>query len=211
MTVAIIDCGMGNLRSVARALQYVGAEDVVVTDDLSKLRSADRLVFPGQGAIGSCFSHIKAHGLDDELPGLLKSRPVLGICLGLQALLDFSEEDGGVAGLGLISGQVKRFPEQMSDGGKVAKIPQMGWNTVLQSHDHPLWRNIPDNSWFYFVHSYYAQTDAPDALSGMCRYGDIEFAAAAKHENIFAVQFHPEKSHRDGLQLLTNFLGWDGT
>jgi len=211
MTVAIIDYGMGNLRSVARAFEHVGARSVVVTDDLEQLHAAERLVFPGQGAIGSCFSHIREHGLGTELKALLQSKPVLGICLGLQALFDFSDEDGGVAGLGLIPGHVQRFPDQMVDGGERAKVPQMGWNQVDQRDSHPLWHGIPNGAWFYFVHSYFAQTADTNKLSGACRYGDIEFAAAAARDNIFAVQFHPEKSHRDGLQMLQNFLSWDGT
>ncbi len=210
MTVAIIDYGMGNLRSVAKAFEQVGAKAVVVTDDLQQLRAADRLVFPGQGAIGSCFSHIREHRLVDELPSLLKSKPVLGICLGLQALFDHSDEDGGVVGLGLIPGRVERFPANMVDGGERAKVPQMGWNQVIQRDAHPLWQSITDRAWFYFVHSYFATTLARAHCSGACQYGDIEFAAAAAAENIFAVQFHPEKSHRDGLQLLQNFLHWDG-
>ena len=210
MSVAIVDYGMGNLRSVAKAFERVGADKVLVTDQLVSLRAADRLVFPGQGAIASCFQHIKAHGLADELVELLSNKPVLGICLGLQALFDFSEEDGGVPGLGIIPGQVRRFPPGMVDGGERAKIPQMGWNRVEQCHPHPLWRDIPNGAWFYFVHSYFAQTANDDDLSGSCRYGDVEFAASATRDNIFAVQFHPEKSHRDGLQLLKNFLSWDG-
>jgi len=211
VTVAVIDYGMGNLRSVAKALEVAGAEQVLVTDDLAKLHAADRLVFPGQGAIASCFSHIQAHGLADELSSLLLSKPVLGICLGLQALFEQSEEDGGTAGLGLIPGVVRRFPEQMSDAGQPAKIPQMGWNHVDQTFDHPLWHKIDDQAWFYFVHSYYGQVSHPEHQSGSCVYGQIEFSAAVALDNIFAVQFHPEKSHQDGLQLLKNFLAWDGT
>lgn len=211
MTVAIIDYGMGNVRSVARAFEHVGAVKVTITDNLAELRKADRLVFPGQGAIASCFSHIRDHGLAEELGNLLGSKPVLGICLGLQALFDFSEEDGGVAGLGLIPGRVERFPAGMIDGGERAKIPQMGWNRVTQHSRHPLWHGIPDAAWFYFVHSYYASAADDNNRSGICQYGDVEFTAAAARENIFAVQFHPEKSHRDGLQLLRNFLSWDGT
>ena len=210
MTVAIIDYGMGNLRSVAKAFECVGAKTVVVTDDLQQLRAADRLVFPGQGAIGSCFSHITEHRLNEDLQPLLRSKPVLGICLGLQALFDHSDEDGGVAGLGLIPGRVERFPAGMVDGEERAKVPQMGWNQVMQRDSHPLWENITDRAWFYFVHSYFARTSVTEHCSGACQYGHIEFAAAAAVENIFAVQFHPEKSHRDGLQLLQNFLRWDG-
>ena len=211
MTVAVIDYGMGNLRSVAKALESAGAKQVLVTDNLQQLRAADRLVFPGQGAIDSCFTHLQAHGLAEALPGLLKSKPVLGICLGLQALFDQSEEGGGVAGLGIVPGHVRRFPGAMVDGDSPAKIPQMGWNQVSQTIDHPLWQGIDDQAWFYFVHSYYGQVINSAHQSGGCRYGQIEFSAAIAIDNIFAVQFHPEKSHRDGLHLLKNFLAWDGT
>ncbi|HAC35036.1 MAG TPA: imidazole glycerol phosphate synthase subunit HisH [Gammaproteobacteria bacterium] len=211
MTVAIIDYGMGNLRSVAKAFESVGAANLQVTDDPGVLAAADRLVFPGQGAIGSCFRHLAEHGLDSLLAELLAEKPVLGICLGLQALFDHSEEDGGVDGLGLIPGRVRRFPERMVDAGAAAKIPQMGWNRVGQADDHPLWHGIADNAWFYFVHSYYVEVGNKQHCSGVCRYGEVEFAAAAARENLFAVQFHPEKSHRDGLKLLKNFLDWDGS
>ncbi len=212
-TVAVIDYGMGNLRSVCKALEHVApAVKVLLTSDAAELKRADRVVFPGQGAIGGCVHALEARGLRDALLSALQSKPFLGICLGLQALYEHSEEGGGTPGLGLLAGRVPLFPaDQMRDPatGQALKVPHMGWNQVQQTRAHPLWRDIPQNARFYFVHSYYADTSVRSQVAGVTEYG-VRFTSAAAKRNIFAVQFHPEKSQKAGLQLLENFLAWDG-
>lgn len=211
-TIAVIDYGMGNLHSVAKALEHVqpGVE-VWVTSDAQKIADADRVLLPGVGAIRDCMSEIYAQGVDKEVAQAIRSgRPFLGICVGYQALMQRSEENGGVDCLGEFEGQVQFFGHDHTDAqGERLKVPHMGWNEVKQTIDHPLWKDIPDNSRFYFVHSYYVNAVRREQVAGMCTYGNT-FDVAQSHNNVFAVQFHPEKSHTVGLQLLKNFLNWDG-
>ncbi len=211
-TIAVIDYGMGNLRSVAKALEHVDDRArVSITHDPEEILRADRVVFPGQGAIGDCMSELQRLELRDVILEAAHSKPFLGICLGLQALLEFSDENGGVAGLGLLPGRVRHFRHGFETQGVPApgKVPLMGWVPVWQVAQHPLWAGIPDGQWFYFVHSYYVEL-LDGATVGVSRYG-LDFTAAAARENMFATQFHPEKSQRAGLALLANFTRWDGT
>jgi len=211
-SIAVIDYGMGNLRSVCKALEHVAPKaNVQLVTDASALAGADKVVFPGQGAIRACVNAIDQHGLREALMTALRDKPFLGICLGLQALYESSEEGGGTDGLGIIPGHVRRFPaEKMVDAeGLRLKVPHMGWSRVRQQRPHPLWQGIADDSRFYFVHSYYADTDQADWITGTTDYG-VRFTSAAGRENIFAVQFHPEKSQHAGLKLLENFVNWDG-
>jgi glutamine amidotransferase len=209
--VAVIDYGMGNLHSVESALQHAGPCDVVVTDDPAIVAAADRVVFPGVGAIGDCMAEIKRLGFDRLISEVVTSgKPLLGICVGMQAMMEGSEESGGTQCLGLFEGVVQRFPGGVDEQGHTLKIPHMGWNTVQQSMSHPLWHGIEDNTRFYFVHSYCVTPTRSEVQAGVCEYG-LPFAAAIARDNIFATQFHPEKSHVAGLQLLTNFLNWNGS
>lgn len=213
--VAVIDYGMGNLHSVAKALEHVGnlagkAVKVSVTSDPDTLRAADRLVFPGVGAMRDCMAEIRHLCIDEILREQVREKPVLAICVGMQALMQRSEENGGVGCIGLFAGEVKRFADHARDAqGAVLKVPHMGWNRVKQTREHPLWSGIPDNDYFYFVHSYYVAPAAPNEIAGETEY-PLPFCAAMAHRNVFAVQFHPEKSQRNGLALLRNFLGWQG-
>lgn len=212
-TIAVLDYGMGNVRSVCKALEHVapGAR-VRLTADANELKTSDRVVFPGQGAIAGCIAALARGGLGDALREVVRGKPFLGICLGLQALYQHCEEGGGVAGLGVLEGRVPRFPrEGMRDAalGRPLKIPHMGWNAVRQARPHPVWDGIADGARFYFVHSYYAAPADPAQTAGVTDYG-IRFTSAAAWENIFAVQFHPEKSQKAGLRLLQNFVHWDG-
>lgn len=210
--VAVIDYGMGNLRSVAKALEHVAGDmSVRVSFDPDVIRRADRVVFPGVGALRDCMAELRRLGLDDVIRECAAEKPFLGICLGMQALLDFSEENGGTAGLGIIPGRVLGFPVPLVDGASAErlKVPHMGWNEVRQSRPHPLWEGIEQDSRFYFVHSYYAVPAAAGDVAATVRYGR-EVTAALARGNVFAVQFHPEKSQQAGLKLLANFLNWDG-
>ena len=209
--IAVVDYGMGNLHSVAKALAHVAPDaDVRVSADPAVLGSADRVVFPGVGAIRDCMGEIRRRALEPALHAAAASgRPLLAICVGLQALMDHSEENGGVDCLGILPGRVRRFPDDMQDeDGNALKVPHMGWSRVVQQ-PHPLWEGIPDGERFYFVHSYYVAPSVRDQLAGSCEYG-LEFAAALTRDALFAVQFHPEKSHTAGLRLLRNFCHWDG-
>ena len=209
-TVAVIDYGMGNLHSIAKALQHAAPEvDVQIATDAEQILRADRVVFPGVGAMRDCMQALNQSGLSEVIREVAKTKPLLGICLGMQALLSNSEENGKTLGLDIFSGHVVRFAENLSDNkGNKLKIPHMGWNQVHQ-RPHAIWNNIPQDSRFYFVHSYYAQPDESSAIAATTDYPDA-FACALSHNNIFAVQFHPEKSQTVGLQLLNNFLHWDG-
>lgn len=210
--VAVIDYGMGNLHSVASALEHVGAEQVVVTHDAEQIRRADRVVFPGVGAIRDCMAEIRRLHCDQLLAQALVEQhvPVLAICVGMQALMTRSEENDGVDCLDIIPGDVRYFgnPLTSSDGERL-KVPHMGWNRVAQVQPHPLWQGIEDNSRFYFVHSYYVHAQQRDLLAGRVDYGVAADAALAR-DNLFAVQFHPEKSAAAGLKLLKNFVEWNG-
>jgi len=208
VSIAVIDYGMGNLRSVSKALEHVsGSTPVVVTADPAVVAAAERVVFPGQGAMPDCMRELEARGLRAAVLQAAKDKPFLGICVGEQMLFERSEE-GDVPGLGVFSGVVKRFPDdKMIDArGERLKVPHMGWNEVAQ-RPHALWAGIADRSRFYFVHSYCVQHIDPALTTGVCDYG-IPFTCAVGRDNIFAVQFHPEKSARDGLQLLKNFVEW---
>ncbi len=210
--VAVIDYGMGNLHSVASALQHVGAGEVVVTHDAELIRQADRVVFPGVGAIRDCMAEIRRLKCDELLAQALDRQqvPVLAICVGLQALLSRSEENDGVDCLDIIPGEVRFFGHPLTDAeGRRLKVPHMGWNEVRQCRDHPLWAGIPDLSRFYFVHSYYVHAQDRSLLAGSVEYG-VSADAALARDNLFAVQFHPEKSADAGLRLLKNFLTWNG-
>lgn len=209
-SVAVIDYGMGNLHSISKALQHADSSvDVVITADSALIHDADRVVFPGVGAMRDCMQALQANGLDAVIRDVAADKPFLGICLGMQALLGDSEENAGVQCLNLIPGHVRRFsPELADDDGSPLKIPHMGWNRVKQQ-PHPLWEGIADNSRFYFVHSYYAAVDDPNDAVASSEYAQA-FTCAIARKNIFAVQFHPEKSQSVGLRLLKNFLHWDG-
>ena len=209
--VAVIDYGMGNLRSVSKAIEAVsGNISVIVTSDPDLIQSASHVVFPGVGAIRDCIAELERLGLDRVIKQVAKDKPLLGICLGMQALLSHSEENNGIDGLGIIDGEVKHFDVQSAttDGQKL-KVPHMGWNQVHQETDHRLWRNIEQDSRFYFVHSYYVSPRDQAVIAASTRYPE-PFASAVCQDNVFAVQFHPEKSQQAGLQLLENFLQWDG-
>ena len=207
-TIAVIDYGMGNLRSVSKALEHVAdGRPVVVTADPVVVAAAERVVFPGQGAMPDCMAELEARGLRQVVVEAAASKPFLGICIGEQMLFEHSEE-GNVPGLGILPGQVRRFPEAAmvaADGSRL-KVPHMGWNEVMQT-THPIWSGIAQNARFYFVHSYFVVPDDENLIIGRASYG-VPFTCAVARDNIVAVQFHPEKSARDGLQLLANFLAW---
>jgi len=209
--IAVIDYGMGNLHSVRKALEHVApGADVVVTDDPGLIAAAGRVVFPGQGAAPDCMAEIEAHDLRHVILGAAADKPFLGICMGLQVLFEHSDE-GDTPCLGLMAGNVKRFPDAaMHDAaGNRLKVPHMGWNNVRQVMPHPLWVGIEDGARFYFVHSYYAQPADASVVSGESSY-PFPFTCAVARDNLFAVQFHPEKSAAAGLRLLQNFVSWDG-
>jgi imidazole glycerol-phosphate synthase subunit HisH len=201
LRIAVVDYGMGNLRSVSKALEHVAPQaQVLVTADPALIRSADRVVVPGQGALPDCMRSLAASGARDAVLESLDSKPYLGICLGLQMLFEHGAE-GDTPGLGLLQGNVPRF--EVSG----LKIPHMGWNEVLQEKPHPLWAGVSDRSRFYFVHSYYPAPADGKLTAATCVYGS-PFTCAVARDNIFAVQFHPEKSQSAGLQLLSNFVRW---
>lgn len=208
-TVAVIDYGMGNIRSVSKALEYVGGDaQIQVSYDPERILHADHVVFPGVGALRDCMSELQRLELDDVIRECARTRPFLGICLGMQALMDFSAENGGTPGLGVIPGRAVLFPGAAA-GTEPLKIPHMGWNRAHQARAHALWEGIAQDSYFYFVHSYYVEPRDAAVVAATTDYG-VSFAAALARGNIFAVQFHPEKSQQAGLKLLANFLAWDG-
>ncbi len=207
--IAVLDYGMGNLRSVSKAIEQVapGAE-VRVTDDHDWIRRADRVVFPGQGAARDCMAAIGRHHLNQAIREAVEEKPFLGICMGLQVLMEFSEENEGTELLGILPGRVIRFSGEMPGGrGLPLKIPHMGWSRVEQARPHPLWEGIEDGSRFYFVHSYHVAPEDEGLVAGVTEYG-VRFASALARDNLFAVQFHPEKSADAGLRLLENFVRW---
>ncbi|MAA75112.1 MAG: imidazole glycerol phosphate synthase subunit HisH [Salinisphaeraceae bacterium] len=210
-TVGIIDYGMGNLHSIAKALQYVADdENIEISYDPDALSHMDRLVLPGVGAIGHCMDELKRLELDQMIKEHMGSKPLMGVCLGIEVLMAYSAESGGVEGLGAFPGEVVRFadPDKQPDGVR-RKIPHMGWNQVRHERNHPLWKDIAPSSWFYFVHSYYVAPEDERHVAGTTEYG-LRFTSVLLRNNVFAVQFHPEKSQSAGLQLLANFLEWDG-
>lgn len=212
-TVAVVDYGMGNLRSVVKALEYVAPAGtrVQLSDCPETVLRADRVVFPGQGAAYDCMQALSRRGLDEVIREVVRQRPFLGICMGMQVLLEHSEENGGVDCLGIFPGRVRRFAEVPPDAsGARLKIPHMGWNTLTQSGPHPLWAGIAQSAYFYFVHSYYADPGATQLSAATSDYPQ-PFCCALAQENVFALQCHPEKSAQPGLTLLRNFMGWDGT
>lgn len=205
--IAVVDYGMGNLRSVEQALRHVAnGADVVLASTPDVIESADRVVFPGQGAMRDCMAELDARNLRQAVKDAAVNKPFLGICIGLQMLFDHSEE-GDAAGLGVLPGQVRRFASDMqgSDGQRL-KVPHMGWNQVVQQ-PHALWSGIADQAFFYFVHSYHVVPDRMALAVGQTEYG-VPFTTAVARDNLFAIQCHPEKSARDGLQLLRNFVSW---
>ena len=211
--IVVLDYGSSNLRSVAKALETVATknQDIAITDNPKTVLNADKVVFPGQGAIGHCMKNLQEKKLYDIIKQCIKNKPFLGICLGLQSLMEHSDEDGGTKGLGVMSGNVIRFPNNAKDEkNNVYKIPAMGWNQVYQTKKHPLLNGIDEGSRFYFVHSYYVKMNDDSDIAGstdyICRY-----TSAASRNNVFATQFHPEKSQQAGLTLLKNFLDWDGS
>jgi imidazole glycerol-phosphate synthase subunit HisH len=207
--IVVVDYGMGNLRSVAQALRHVAPEtDVRISGEVADIRSADRIVLPGQGAMPDCMRSLRESGLQDAVLEAARSKPLLGVCVGEQMLFDWSEE-GDTPGLGLLPGKVVRFNlnGQLQQDGSRFKVPQMGWNRVGQTLSHRLWNEIADNSYFYFVHSYHAAPANPAHVFGETPYG-ANFACAVGRDNIFATQFHPEKSAAAGLQLYKNFVHW---
>jgi imidazole glycerol-phosphate synthase subunit HisH len=211
-TIAVIDYGMGNLRSVAQAVRHVSqgaGVNVIVTANPDDVRAAERIVLPGQGAMRDCMAELAASGVKEAVLEAARSKPLFGVCVGMQMLLDHSEEQD-TPGLGLLPGRVKRFALQgqlQADGSRY-KVPQMGWNRVEQAQPHALWAGIANNAWFYFVHSFYAEPALAQHSVGVAEYGHA-FTAAIARDNIFATQFHPEKSAADGLSLYRNFLHWN--
>ncbi len=209
MRLAIVDYGTGNLHSVEQAVKAVadGAQ-VLVTNDAAQIDAADRVIFPGQGAMGDCMRCLSESGLKEAVLRALANKPVLAVCIGMQMLFEFSDEND-CAGLGLIPGKVIRFPEAalVRANGERLKVPQMGWNTVTQRMEHPLWSGIADKSWFYFVHSYFVAPEDDSVAAGTSSYG-LPFVCAVARDNIFATQFHPEKSAESGLKLFSNFIHW---
>jgi len=212
-TIAVVDYGMGNLRSVAQAVIHaasvVDQAEVIVTSNPQVVRDAHRVVLPGQGAMPDCMSELKASGLLEAVLDAAAKKPLFGVCVGMQMLLDHSAE-GDTPGLGLIAGEVIKFDlagRTQADGSRF-KVPQMGWNQVVPTQPHPLWKGVPSNSYFYFVHSFYAKTTNAAHIAAETDYGGL-FACAIARDNIFATQFHPEKSAAHGLALYRNFIHWN--
>ncbi len=209
--IAVVDYGMGNLRSVSKALEHVAPNrHIVVSSDPAEIDAAERVVFPGQGAMPDCMRELDSRGLRQSVIKAAASKPFLGICIGLQLLFEHSEE-GNAAGLGILPGKVVRFEKSgMRDAvGHKLKVPHMGWNQVYQTQKHPMWQKIPDGERFYYVHSYYVVPQNPEIIAAYSEY-PARFTSAVAEDNIFAVQFHPEKSQHAGLQLLSNFVHWSG-
>jgi len=204
LKIAVVDYGMGNLRSVSKAIEHVAPQaEVLVTADPEAIRAAERIVVPGQGAMPDCMRQLTASGAREAVVEAARDKPFLGLCIGLQMLFERGEE-GDTPGLALLGGTVPRFAGAAMRG---LKIPQKGWNRVMQSRPHALWRDVPDGTRFYFVHSYYPVPRDQAITAATCEYG-VPFTCAIARDNIFAVQFHPEKSDSAGLQLLSNFVRW---
>jgi len=214
--IVVIDYGMGNLRSVSKAIESVAVNDeVIVTADANTIASADRIVCPGQGAAADCMSALGAARVIEPIKQLIGTRPFMGICMGLQVLLTHSEENNGIDCMDLVPGKVTRFDNPLFEDAPAdtkpsrLKVPHMGWSKVRHAKAHPLWHGVNDGARFYFAHSYYCVPDDVNTVVGRCAYG-VDFAVALAQPHLFACQFHPEKSAKDGLQLLKNFVSWDG-
>lgn len=207
--IAIIDYNMGNLHSVERAVSRAagGNAAVAITADPDMIMQADRVVFPGQGAARDCMRELETRGMADVVREVIQTKPFLGICMGMQVLMQHSEENGGIECLGIYEGHVRYFGPVHQDIGVRLKIPQMGWNQIWQQVEHPLWQDIKDGARFYFVHSYYVEPQTPELIAGYTEYG-ISYASVIAQGNVFAIQAHPEKSADDGLKLLENFVNW---
>ena len=213
-TIGVIDYGMGNLHSLTKSLERVaGNQRIFVSYDTKALLECDRLVLPGVGGVRACMDELRRLELDQMVIEAARKRPLLGVCLGMQVLLERSDENGGVNALGLIPGSVVRFPDPQPEAEGLQqerlKVPHMGWNQVRQTRPHPVWAGVPDQSWFYFVHSYYAVPQNPAHTLGTADYTQ-PFAAAVARDNIVGFQFHPEKSQDVGMRLLANFVNWNG-
>ena len=215
MNIAIVDYGMGNLHSVLKSVQAArdlaaSAAQITLTDRPEVVWAADKIVFPGQGAMPDCMAALQRSGLGEAVADGLKNKPFFGICVGAQLLFEHSEE-GDTPGLGWFGGEVKRFVPPAADAeGRHLKVPHMGWNTVHQTQAHPLFAGVAQDARFYFVHSYYFAPKSPEIVLGSSEYPDA-FACIVGRDNVFATQFHTEKSHDAGLKLLENFIRWDGT
>ena len=210
--IAVVDYGMGNLRSVSKAIEHVATaeQQVIVTSDAKEIAAAERVVFPGQGAARDCMKHLNDLQLEDVVLQAAHEKPFLGICMGMQVLMSRSEENQGINCMNLYPGEVRAFADvSLQVQMQSLKIPHMGWNKVSQKQSHPLWHGIEDGSRFYFVHSYYVAPEDETLVAGSTEYG-IDFVSAIAKDNVFATQFHPEKSAHDGLQLLKNFCRWNG-
>jgi glutamine amidotransferase len=207
--IALLDYGMGNLHSVSKALTNVGAE-VSITNDPKVVAAADKIVFPGVGAMRDCMIGMREAGIDDVVRDAVFNKPVMAICVGMQALFEQSSENGGTECLGILDGNVEAFdPSWTDEQGATIKVPHMGWNTITElESNHPLWHGIEDNAHFYFVHSYYCAPNDNSQVAAICDYGQ-PFCASIIKDNLFATQFHPEKSNTAGLQLLKNFVEWN--
>lgn len=210
--IAVVDAGAGNLHSVLRALRYAAPEaDIRLCQTPAQIVAASRLVLPGQGAFRDCMQQLQTAGLVEAICEAARSKPLLGVCVGLQLLFESSEEAPGVPGLGLLAGDVIRFSGPAFGSSHLdpaaLKVPHMGWNQVRQVQNHPLWQGVPDPSYFYFVHSYHVRPAQAAISAGMCHYG-VDFTCAVAADNIFATQFHPEKSASAGLQIYRNFMHW---
>lgn len=210
--LVVIDYGMGNIHSVVKAVETVAPDiTVTVSNDPEVILNASHVILPGVGAIKDCIAAIKDQKVDQSVKAFIQSKkPLLGICIGMQVLLSHSEENGGVDCLGHFNGNIQRFSDHMTDdAGHQLKVPHMGWNRVKQTSGHPMWQGIKDNSRFYFVHSYFLPFEDSSQVAGTCEFPDA-FSCSLQQDNVFATQFHPEKSAQAGLKLLENFINWDG-
>ena len=208
--IVVLDLGTGNLRSVAKAAEHAAGAGwtISITREPSLIKNADRIIVPGQGAIESWMAALTNDTLRSALLSGLKNKPVLAICVGMQALFDYDHEHGGHKCLGLFKGEVVRFEHgKINNQGLPLKVPQMGWNRVSIKRSHPLWQGIENNSWFYFLHSYYVSAQEADVIVGETEY-DVTYTSAVARDNIFAIQCHPEKSHNAGIRLIENFVNW---
>ncbi len=208
LSVGVIDYGMGNLHSLGKALERVaGDQRVIVSYDPQELIDCDRIVLPGVGGVRACMNELRRLELNDMVAEAARTKPLLGICLGMQVMLEWSDENGGVPALGLFPGKVVRFPDPPAGGTERLKVPHMGWNQVQQTQPHPIWNGVADNAWFYFVHSYYAATRQTKHVIGSTDYTQ-NFSAVIARDNLVAFQCHPEKSQGVGMQVLANFVNW---